>query len=72
LVANEAALSITQELGLIPLGSNAWLNKGEKPQPGSIVLIHGNGNEPRGVHLFMKALEQKKLSEPFRELLDLF
>lgn len=72
LVANENALAITQELGLIPLGSNAWLSKGEKPQAGSIVLVHGNGNEPRGIHLFMKDLEQKKLSEPFRELFDLF
>lgn len=72
LVANEEALATTQELGLIPLGSNAWLSKGDKPQPGSIVLVHGNGNEPRGLHLFIKALEQKKLSEPFRELFDLF
>ena len=41
---------------LVPLGSNAWIAKGEIPQKGSIILIHGNKNEPRGIELFQKQL----------------
>lgn len=35
--------------GLILVGSDAWLAKGEGPQSGSIILIHGNGNKPQGI-----------------------
>lgn len=44
--------------GLIPLGANAWLAKGDKPQKGSVVLLHGNGNEPEGIELFYKYLDK--------------
>jgi peptidoglycan/xylan/chitin deacetylase (PgdA/CDA1 family) len=45
-----------QSLGYIPVGSNAWLGKmhwwqrfiGGKIKGGSIILIHGNGNERAG------------------------
>jgi hypothetical protein len=43
--------------GLIPLGADAWLALGQKAKPGSIILIHGNGNEPYGVRLFLHFLE---------------
>lgn len=43
-----------KKLSLIPVGSRAWLAKGEMPQAGSIILVHGNGNEPRGVDLLLK------------------
>ena len=46
--------------GLIPIGSDAWLAKGQKPGPGSIVLIHGNGNEPLGIKKFFKLLQREK------------
>jgi hypothetical protein len=49
------------ELGLIPVGSDAWLAKGQKPGNGSIVLIHANGNEPVGVKDFISLLKRKKL-----------
>jgi hypothetical protein len=45
--------------GLIPVGSDAWLAKGQKAKPGSIVLIHANGNEPIGVKDFIKLLHSK-------------
>ena len=36
-------------LGLVPLGSDAWLAKSRQPPAeGSIVLVHANGNEPLG------------------------
>jgi hypothetical protein len=47
-------------LGLIPLGSDAWLAKGQKPGNGSIVLIHANGNEPVGVRDFINLLKRKQ------------
>ena len=40
-------------LSLIPVGADAWLAKGETPQPGSIILVHANGNEPEGVRRLM-------------------
>lgn len=46
--------------GLIPIGSDAWLAKGQKANAGSIVLIHGNGNEPIGVIDFIKLLQSEK------------
>jgi hypothetical protein len=52
LVADDAALGLVRELGLIPLGSNAWLAKGETVRDGSIILVHGNGNEPAGIRRF--------------------
>ena len=72
LIADDRALGITQELGLIPLGSNAWLSKGETPRRGSILLLHGNGNDPKGMTIFLNSWDQKKISLPLRPLLDLF
>jgi hypothetical protein len=34
---------------LIPLGADAWIAKHEVVKEGSIVLIHGNKNEPEGI-----------------------
>lgn len=39
--------------GLIPVGSRAWLAKGEGIRNGSIVLLHGNKNEPQGIRRFI-------------------
>ncbi|MNT87847.1 hypothetical protein D3C86_1607280 [compost metagenome] len=49
--------------GLIPIGSDAWLAKGQHAQDGSIVLIHANGNEEVGVQDFIQLLnsEQKNI-----------
>jgi hypothetical protein len=60
-------------LGLIPVGSDAWLAKGQWPKDGSIVLIHANGNEPVGVRDFIDLLNSKRsevLTKQW-ELLDL-
>jgi len=54
--------------GLIPLGANAWLAKGQtRIAPGSIVLVHINGNEPEGLRLFAKWLTTTSMqAEAFR------
>ncbi len=49
LVSDERLHSRLRALSLIPIGANAWLAKGEAPKPGSIILVHGNGNEPDGI-----------------------
>lgn len=60
LVANKELLKTVNELGLIPLGSNAWLAKHEKPVNGSILLVHGNGNEPKGIDVISKLLTENR------------
>jgi peptidoglycan/xylan/chitin deacetylase (PgdA/CDA1 family) len=48
--------------GLIPVGSDAWLAKNQAPSPGSIVLVHGNGNEPIGIEKFLALIKLEKAS----------
>lgn len=59
LVSDEQLVRRITDFGLIPVGTDAWLAKGQQPQAGSIVLIHGNGNEPVGVDDFIKLLKSK-------------
>jgi hypothetical protein len=61
LVSNKTITDQILEWGLIPIGSDAWLAKGENPKvSGSIVLIHANGNEPVGVADFLRLLQKEK------------
>ncbi|MBT0665352.1 polysaccharide deacetylase [Geobacter pelophilus] len=57
LVSDERLAKLLRELSLIPLGADAWLAKGEAPRDGSIILVHGNGNEPPGIVKLMKLLQ---------------
>ncbi|RAJ25388.1 polysaccharide deacetylase family protein [Pedobacter cryoconitis] len=59
LVSDQRVVDKVLAYGIIPIGSDAWLAKGQKPAAGSIVLIHGNGNEPVGVADFIKLLKSK-------------
>jgi len=59
LVSDQQLVYKITDFGLIPIGSDAWLAKGQQPEAGSIVLIHGNGNEPVGVEDFIKLLQSK-------------
>jgi len=59
LVSDQQLVYRITDFGLIPIGTDAWLAKGQAPQAGSIVLIHGNGNEPVGVNDFIALLKQK-------------
>lgn len=60
LVSDNAVVQQVTAYGLIPIGSDAWLAKGQQANSGSIVLIHGNGNEPVGVNDFIKLLQSEK------------
>ena len=46
---NALRLKQLYELGYTNLDADAWLAKGQKIKAGSIILIHGNGNEEPGV-----------------------
>jgi hypothetical protein len=60
LISNHDVYYKILSFGLIPVGTDAWLAKGQKPGDGSIVLIHGNGNEPLGVKAFIRLLKSKR------------
>jgi hypothetical protein len=61
LVSNQEIFSKVADMGLIPLGSDAWLGKKQWPVNGSIILVHANGQEPVGVKRFLWLLNAKKL-----------
>lgn len=60
LVSNNGLLKKLRALSLIPIGANAWLAKGEDPKDGSIILVHGNGNEPEGIKGLLEFYRDKK------------
>lgn len=41
------------DLSVFPMDANGWVAKGEPLEDGSVVLLHGNGNEPPGVRMFL-------------------
>ena len=59
LVASEKLVETLRTLSLIPVGSDAWLAKGQKPTDGSFILVHGNGNEPFGVTRFLRLIDER-------------
>lgn len=60
LVTDESLVKKLNKFGLIPVGSNAWLAKGEEPKDGSVILVHGNSNEHSGIEKAMALLEQQR------------
>jgi hypothetical protein len=63
LISNKHTIKIIHDLGLIPIGTNAWIAKGQKPKKGSIVLLHGNRNEPQGVKRFLKMIRKQTIKK---------
>ncbi len=60
LVSDRSVFDRVVAHGLIPVGSDAWLAKGQRPTAGSIVLVHGNGNEPVGIEDFLRLLRTER------------
>ncbi len=69
LVSEPTLVTFVVALGLIPVGSDAWLAKGQRAKNGSIVLVHGNGNEPKGVDDFLHLLDQERRAISTRQFL---
>lgn len=57
LVSNETLILKLRHFGLIPIGTDAWIAKDQDPKPGSIILVHGNSNEPEGIQKVMPLLQ---------------
>jgi hypothetical protein len=57
LISNDNLISKIQGFGLIPIGTDAWLAKGQQPTLGSIVLVHGNSNEHKGIKIAMPIVQ---------------
>lgn len=66
LASSPKLIKLINELGLIPVGTDAWFAKGEKANLGSIILVHGNSNERKGIKIFIKWAKNNKL--PFLPL----
>ena len=60
LVSSKAIFDQILSYGLLPLGSDAWLAKGQLITKGSLVLVHANGNEPLGLKLFLSQLKKNE------------
>lgn len=60
LVSSKPIFDQILSYGLLPLGSDAWLAKGQLIKQGSLVLVHANGNEPLGLSLFLSLLKKNK------------
>jgi hypothetical protein len=61
LVSDGRTMQKLRELSLIPIGADAWLAKGESPRKGSFILVHGNGNEPKGIKLALPLLRSGEI-----------
>jgi hypothetical protein len=57
-----------RDLHLVVLGTNAWIAKGQLPRNGSIILVHPNGNEEKGIKGFESLLESTKVPIPLLDI----
>lgn len=63
LLADKKLILKLHTFGLIPVGANAWLAKGEAAKNGSIILVHGNSNEPFGIREFISGLQNQQFHQ---------
>jgi len=68
LVSSDPLMQAVSRFHLVTLGADAWLAKGQQPERGSIVLVHPNGNEPKGLALFSHDLARGTIAAPLEPL----
>jgi hypothetical protein len=68
LVSSDPLMQAVSRFHLVTLGADAWLAKGQQPERGSIVLVHPNGNEPKGLALFTRDLSRGTIAAPLEPL----
>jgi hypothetical protein len=68
LISSDPLMQAVSQFHLVTLGADAWLAFGQKPGRGSIVLVHPNGNEPKGLALFSTDLAHGELAAPFEPM----
>ena len=73
LISDQEDVEAIRAWGLIPVGANAWLAKGQKPQIGSFILVHGNGNEPQGLKILYEDMQKNpELKNEFSDIHEAF
>ena len=70
LVSSDPLMQTVRRFHLVTLGADAWLAIGQKPGPGSIVLVHPNGNEPEGLRRFAVDVARGTIARPLEPLTD--
>jgi hypothetical protein len=68
LISSAPLMQAARRHHLITLGADAWLAIGQQPRPGSIVLVHPNGNEEIGLKMFDRDLARGAISPPLEPL----
>ncbi len=68
LVSSSALMQAVAAHHLISLGADAWLALAQTPHDGSIILVHPNGNEPKGLTLYSRAAAEGRLPVPLKPL----
>jgi hypothetical protein len=68
LVSSDPLMQAVRRFHLVTLGADAWLAIGQKPGPGSIVLVHPNGNEPAGLAAFSADVARGAIPKPLEPL----
>jgi hypothetical protein len=68
LISSDPLMQAVSQDHLITLGADAWLALGQKPGRGSIVLVHPNGNEPKGLAMFTTDLAHGAIPAPLEPL----
>jgi hypothetical protein len=68
LVSSDPLMQAVRRFDLVTLGADAWLANGERPERGSIVLVHPNGNEPQGLAMFAKDVAHGTIAAPLEPL----
>lgn len=68
LVSSDPLMQTVRRFHLLTLGADAWLAIGQKPGPGSIVLVHPNGNEPEGLRRFAAGMARGSIARPLEPL----
>jgi hypothetical protein len=68
LVSSSDLMQAVRRRHLISIGADTWLAKGQKPQRGSIVLVHPNGNEEVGLDIFSRDYDDGKIARPLEPI----
>ncbi len=70
LVSDAALIETVRRHHLVGLGADGWLLFSPPLRPGAILLVHPNGNEEAGLRMFARLLQQSRLPQPFRPLVE--
>ena len=68
LVSDAPLMQAARRHHLIALGADTWLAINQRPKPGSIILVHPNGNEEVGLKIFNADLARGTIARPLEPL----